>query len=307
MSRVGPPRALSEGLRDAGLRRKRSRQQHAGVIATFHNHSKWSDGTTGFGELHAHAERLGVDILGLSDHLCIYPDGTSPTWSMSPQQAPEYLADVLSYRKDGKLEVRVGLEFDWFENHGEAIASFADRIPLDYRIGSVHHVDLQQFDMSTAYWTEKSTEERDAVFAGYWRLIRGMAESTIFDIAGHLDLPKKLGFCPSAGVGAEVDAALDAIAESKMVVELNTAGFAKPCADGYPSVEILRKCRSREIPVTLSSDGHRPEDLLYEFGRGLANLHAAGFDSIARFRGRERWFEPLGDAVKSARTQGGAH
>ena len=54
------------------------------MIASFHNHSKWSDGHTAFSEMFSYAEADGVDILGISDHFCVYPDGTSPDWSLSP-------------------------------------------------------------------------------------------------------------------------------------------------------------------------------------------------------------------------------
>ena len=46
------------------------------MIASFHNHSTWSDGQAPFGEFYAYAKKTGVEILGLSDHFCIYPDGT---------------------------------------------------------------------------------------------------------------------------------------------------------------------------------------------------------------------------------------
>jgi len=271
------------------------------VIATYHNHSKWSDGSATFAEIYACAEGLGVDILGLSDHLCIYPDGTSPKWSMSPSRTEDYLTEVCSFRGAGKIEVRVGLELDWLGKERNAMTQIAGRLPLDYRIGSVHHVEGQQFDASPSYWSEKSAEERDAVFAKYWGLVRDMAASSFFDIAAHLDLAKKLGYQPTSDPSPAIDAALDAIAESRMVVELNTSGFSRPCADAYPSLEILKRCRGRGIAITLSADGHIPGHLIYEFERGLARLHQAGFTSIARFREREKWFEPLGDALKRGR------
>jgi len=271
------------------------------VIATYHNHTKWSDGTSGVGELYAQAARLGVDILGISDHLCIYPGGGTSKWSMDPSLTADYIADVISYRAKGRMEIRVGLEFDWFENHRDAIAPIVESLPLDYRIASVHHVERQRVEASADFWSGKSPEERDAVFAKYWGLVREMAGTRLFDIAAHLDLPKKHGFSPSSDLGGAVDAALDAIAASGMVVELNTSGYAKTCAEAYPSPEILKKCRARGIAVTLSSDGHRPENLLYEFARGLAALKDAGFTSVARFRERERWFEPLDNALTSAR------
>jgi histidinol-phosphatase (PHP family) len=271
------------------------------LIATYHNHTKWSDGTSGVGELCAHADSLGVDILGISDHLCIYPGGGTSKWSMDPSRTHDYLADVLSFRRKGGMEIRVGLEFDWFEGHRNAIAPIVESLPLDYRIASVHHVERQRVEASASFWSERSPEERDVLFAKYWGLVREMAESHLFDIAAHLDIAKKHGFYPASDLGGAVDAALDAIAAGRMVVELNTSGYAKACAEAYPSPEILRKCRQRGIPVTLSSDAHRPENLLYEFERGLAALKDAGFATVARFREREPWFEPLDEALKSAR------
>ena len=270
------------------------------MIATFHNHSKWSDGRPSFAEIYAYAESVGVEILGLSDHFCIYPDGSSPDWSLQPDRIEDYLCDVLSFRDKGNIEIQVGLEFDWFEAHREVIAPFVARIPLDYRIGAIHHVQGQQFDVDKTFWTSKSPEEQDEVYIRYWSLVREMAESALFDVAAHLDLPKKLGFYPNTDLSSLIDQVLDAIRASRMVVELNTAGFNKPCADGYPSLDILRRCCRREIPITLSSDGHIPEHLLFEFERGVANLHEAGFTSITRFRSGERWSEPLADALKHA-------
>jgi histidinol-phosphatase (PHP family) len=269
------------------------------MLATYHNHSSWSDGRPTFTEIYAFAERAGIDVLGLSDHFCVLPDGTSPDWSVQPDEIETYLADVGSFRGKGAIEIRVGLEFDWFEDHEEIVRPYVERIPLDYRIGAVHHVEGQQFDVDLSYWRDRSAEERDEVYVKYWKLIAQMAETKLFDIAAHLDLPKKLGFYPVANMSPHIDVALDAIQASGTVVELNTAGFGKPCADGYPSLEILQRCQKRGIPVTLSSDGHIPEHILFEFERGLARLHEAGFTSIARFRNREKFFEPLADALKS--------
>jgi histidinol-phosphatase (PHP family) len=268
------------------------------MLATFHNHSSWSDGRPTFGEIYAFAKKARVDLLGLSDHFCVLPDGTSPDWSLQPSEVGACLTDVESFRGKDAIEVRVGLEFDWFEDHDKIVRPYVESIPLDYRIGAVHHIEGQQFDTDISYWRDRSEEARNDVYVKYWRLITEMAESRLFDIAAHLDLPKKLGFYPVVDMSPHIDAALDAILANDMVVELNTAGFGKPCADGYPSLHILKKCQKRGIPITLSADGHIPEHILFEFERGLARLFEAGFSSIARFRNRERFLEPLGDALK---------
>ena len=267
------------------------------MTATFHNHSTWSDGQASLDELYAHAGLIGVDILGVSDHFCVYPDGTVLEGALAPSNVSAYIDGVRALQGNAGLEVVAGIEFDWFEQGGAALAPYAEGLPLDYRIGSIHHVGGQAFDIDASFWLPKTDGEVDEVYAAYWRLVRQMAESRLFDIAAHLDLPKKFGFYPKADLSALEDAALDAIRASDMVVELNTAGFGKPCADGYPSVDILKRCRSREIPVTLSADAHTPGHLLFEFKRGLANLREAGYSSVARFRNRERWSEPLSRAL----------
>jgi histidinol-phosphatase (PHP family) len=261
--------------------------------ATFHNHSTWSDGQEPPASVYAHADAIGVDLLGISDHFCIMPDGTIPVWSLTPDKVAFYLDELRSLRGKGRVEIVAGLEFDWFEQSHAVLAPHTENLPLDYRIGSVHFVGGKAFDIDASFWASKTEEEIDAVYAAYWRLVRGMAESRLFDIAGHLDLPKKFGFHPKADLRGLEDEALDAIKASGMTVELNTAGFGKPCAEGYPSLGILKRCRDREIPVTLSADAHRPDRLLFEFERGFATLRAAGYSAVARFRRRERWLEPL--------------
>jgi len=267
------------------------------MLATFHNHSTWSDGQASLEELYAHAGLIGVDILGVSDHFCVYPDGTVLEGSLTPSNVAGYVAGVRGLQRKDGIEVVAGIEFDWFEQSRDTLAPYANGLPLDYRIGSVHHVGDQAFDIDASFWVSKTDGEVNGVYAAYWRLVRQMAESRLFDIAAHLDLPKKFGFYPKTDLHALEDAALDAIKASDMAVELNTAGFGKPCADGYPSVDILKRCRSREIPVTLSADAHTPGHLLFEFKRGLANLREAGYSSVARFRNRERWSEPLSRAL----------
>lgn len=267
------------------------------MVATFHNHTTWSDGLTGPAEMCAAAESQAVGMLGFSDHFCILPGGVTEQYALAPDRVPEYLDCLLALRGQFRTEIVAGLEFDWFDGTGELIAPFAETPKLDYSIGAVHYVRGDGFDIDASFWSAKSGDERDAAFAEYWRLVRQMAQSGLFDIAAHLDLPKKFGFCPRADMRPLEDAALDAIRESGMVVELNTAGYRCPCGEGYPSPALLKRCRQREIPVTLSSDAHRPQHLLHDFARGANVLREAGYTDLTRFRAREKWSESLDSAI----------
>jgi histidinol-phosphatase (PHP family) len=160
--------------------------------------------------------------------------------------------------------------------------------------------------MSPANWERTSQAHRNALHRQYWINMKSLAQSGVFDIVAHLDLAKKFGFYPDIDLSKEIDAALDAIAEASLVVELNTSGWHKPCADGYPTLEILRKCCARGIRTTINADAHQPEHLTRDFDRAVERLAAAGYTHIARFAGREVRMEPLADALKARRQASGA-
>ena len=71
-----------------------------------------------------------------------------------------------------------------------------------------------------------------------------------------------------------------------MAVELNTSGWFKPCADAYPSVDLLKGYRSRNVPVLITADAHEPDHLLRDFPRALLQLTKAEYDTVARFAER---------------------
>jgi histidinol-phosphatase (PHP family) len=267
------------------------------MIATYHNHSTWSDGKASIAELIARARELSVDELGISDHYVLHPRGVEMSWAMRADELDLYISEIESHRGLSGPVVRLGLEVDWFPGHGEAIREALRGRPFDYLIGSVHDVDGFVIDGSARAWEKLSAEERDEVHRRYWINMKSLVESGIFDIAAHLDLPKKFGYLPRKWPDREVNEALDALAEAGTIVELNTAGWHKPCADGYPSIDILKACRARGIAVTISADAHEPDHLLRDFPRAAQRLQNAGYEHIARFAKRRLTFEPIEAAI----------
>jgi histidinol-phosphatase (PHP family) len=262
------------------------------MIASYHNHTTWSDGTTSIDAMVAGARRLGLDVLGLSDHLVLHPSGSVLEWSMDPSRLDEYVRAVRAADGAGPA-IRLGLEVDWFPERGDAIRAVLAGHEFDYLIGAVHELDGFPIDMTAEPWEALDEDARNERHRLYWRRMQAMAESGLFDIAAHIDLPKKFGHRATVNLDAEIDAALDAMASADMVVELNTAGWHKPCAEAYPAPDILRRVRARGMPVTLSADAHAPEHLLRDFDRGAALLRDVGFTRIARFERRHRTFDAL--------------
>ncbi len=263
------------------------------MIATYHNHTTYSDGSGSIAEMIEAASEQGVEELGISDHFNLHPSGQIPSWSMSPDRLGEYVDEILSHRGRMVPELRLGLEIDWHPGHEEVIREAIQGIPFDYLIGSVHEVNGFKIDRSSAAWDALSEEGRVAKNREYWMHLRSMAESGLFDIVAHADLPKKFGHRVTGDLDDVIDPALDAMVEADMVVEVNTAGWIKPVQDAYPSMDLLKKFRERNIPAIISADAHEPAHLLRDFPRAGKRLLKAGYENVIRFAGRERISEHI--------------
>jgi histidinol-phosphatase (PHP family) len=61
-------------------------------------------------------------------------------------------------------------------------------------------------------------------------------------------------------------------------------------------------CVDAGVPVALSSDAHRPEDVGADYGRALAVLADVGVNELCVFEGRVRRLEPIGAARAASET-----
>ena len=66
--------------------------------ATFHNHTRWSDGLASPEEVYAYAVSAGVNILGFSDHFCVYPGGTVLQGSFGAKETDNLTGQSLTDR-----------------------------------------------------------------------------------------------------------------------------------------------------------------------------------------------------------------
>ncbi len=264
--------------------------------ASYHNHTVFSDGAETPDVFLSVAQTQGVEILGFADHYYRDAPGQTqvPEWALKPHLENRYFEVIQALAKrNPATEIRIGMEFDWLDNSAAWLAPMARDPRLDYAIGSVHYVGKESIDNVRAFWEPLSQDEIDVLHQQFWIAVKQMAESRLFDIAGHIDLIKKFAFYPAVDVTPLIRDALDAIKAADMTVELNTSGWVKDCQECYPSEAILRACRHREIPITVSSDAHRARFVCSNFSRAYDLLMRVGYTKIARFRARERFLEPL--------------
>lgn len=138
-------------------------------------------------------------------------------------------------------------------------------------------------------------QKRDAyeVWSIYFDRLSRAAESGLFDIIGHLDLPKKFCCYPDRDYSHLVRRFLAAAAEADAAIELNTAGLRKECREIYPSRHILELAHQQGVKVTFGSDAHAPEEVGLGFPEATDLARSVGYTSVCRFTGRRCEPAPL--------------
>jgi len=115
-----------------------------------------------------------------------------------------------------------------------------------------------------------------------------MAKSNLFDIVGHLDLPKMFKFLPKKDIRLLAKEALKAIKQSGMTLEINTSGLRKPINEIYPSKALLQEAFALDIPITFSSDAHALEHIGYGYDDALKLAKEVGYTHATYFKNREK-------------------
>jgi len=235
----------------------------------------------------------GVTEYGISDHAPAIPEPFDD-WRMLERQLPDYFDWVQRARNEAgdQLPIRVGLECDWLDGCEAWIENLAHQHNWDYLIGSVHY--LSDWDFDNPAWLKKWAEtDIDAAWDTYWKTYTDMVKSGLFDILGHPDLIKKFGYSPKGDLRRYYEPVIETIASSGCVIEINTAGWHKPCAEAYPTPEFLKLANAAGIPLIISSDAHAPEEVARDFPQAISISKQAGYTETALFNQRQRSFEAL--------------
>jgi histidinol-phosphatase (PHP family) len=262
------------------------------MFASYHNHSHWSDGTASIREMALAAKASGIAEFGISDHLVLHPDpfGEQRFWSMAPAQIAAYVAEAEAVRaelQDDGFQMRIGVEADFFPSTVEALRALLARFPFDYVIGAAHYALGFPVDHDARDWRRLAPEERGRIWPAYLDKLAALVRAGCCDFLAHLDLPKKFGWPMPEALRPKMEALLDAIAETGLPIELNTAGLDKTIREWYPAEWILRRAADLGIPVMLSADAHGTAEVARHFAEARQTLAALGIRTC-RFHRRQR-------------------
>ncbi len=257
--------------------------------ADYHMHTPLCRHATGEPVDYAkHALSIGLTEIGFSDHSPMRQDDFD-NWRMRLDQLDEYVEKVRKAQKDfPQLTIRLALEVDYLTGHEAWIRELAGRHPWDYFIGSVHYVsDAWAVDdpRKLSEWKHRDVWE---VWSVYFDRLTLAAETGLFEIIGHADLPKKFGYRPDRDCTPLYERFLNAAGKHRCALDVNTAGLRKDCKEIYPSRQILELAYQKGVPITFGSDAHAPEEVGLNFAEAILLARQAGYTECCRFARRQR-------------------
>ncbi|MDR2133766.1 MAG: histidinol-phosphatase [Treponema sp.] len=277
------------------------------AYSSLHTHTFFCDGRDDVETMCRAAFGKGLCAVGFSAHGPVFAKtGIKTDWHLPDERLDEYMDEVKAARRrwEGRLRVYLGLELDYIKGLRSAMDRDILSLGLDYIIGSVHYIVPQ--NGAGPFTVDGPPEEMErgvregfggdgeAMMQAYWDALEEMIALGGFDILGHADLVKKNNQdgrwfdTESPSYGGRLSGIARAAGRSGLVVEINTGGLNRGrTRDTYPSTAFLRLLGENQVPVLVSADAHRAEDIAGHYDTARNALLEAAYTGHVLFQGRK--------------------
>jgi histidinol-phosphatase (PHP family) len=223
-------------------------------------------------EMAAAACDAGMEVWGFTPHspICV----ESPC-NMDRDDVPKYIAEADRLRElyTGRMEILTGMEVDYMSRDFGPHIDYFQKLPLDYRIGSVHFVPTQEgvaldcdgsFERFKRYLHDGYQDDLRYVVERYFEQVLTMLELGGFEILGHFD--KIAGNASMADPTLEdqswyealVDDVISHALTAGVLVEINTKSIYDK-SRYFPAQRWWQKLRDATLPLVVNSDAHYTE------------------------------------------------
>lgn len=261
------------------------------ILTNYHTHTNFCDGTELPETLVQEAISKGFSVLGFSGHT-VYPFASD--WHIPVAQLADYVAEIdrLKEKYKEQIEILCGFEADYLPPLSSPPQGPYQNLGADYLIGSTHYlitstgcftVDDSAKNVATGIESHFKGDGKKAVQA-YFAAQREMIVKGGFDILGHADVIRRrngeLKFFDEEAqwYKDEVQETARVIAQSNVIVEINTGGMArKNTTTPYPSPYFLSLLAKADVPITINSDVHNAGYLDYAFAEARKAAWDAGY------------------------------
>ena len=277
------------------------------MIANYHTHTFFCDGQAEPVVFVEEAIRQGVGSLGFSAHAPV----TFPTdWAIVPSRISQYHNEISRLKNEyaERIDIFCGMEADFFSDIMPSVQALYDGYTWDYIIGAIHFIgaDGQLFciDGPHEHFVEgwRNIMDSDPLFPiqTYFDVTRKMIREMKCDVIGHID-KIKIQSRPDCIIPythpffrKQLMATLEEIASTDCIVEVNTRWIEKePAKDFFPGRDVFSEMQKMRIPVTVSSDAHKPDEITYGFKLAETALYQAGYKTVMMIKNGKWEEKPL--------------
>ena len=267
------------------------------VGANYHIHNEFCDGEGSIEDYVLVGMERGFTALGFSSHA---PIPVENKWTLNEERLALYLAELEGQRRKwkGRIEIYKGLEIDYIPGAQSPEDSRWSELGLDFAIASVH--STCPLELNPNYACVDGSEDAiewllhnvyrgsfEVLSEAYFSRIAELVRFRGFDVLAHFDVLKKRNndgryFSEDARwYRRHVAAALEALAASDKIMELNTGALCRSALDVfYPSPWILADAAKRDIRIMINSDAHRPRDIDCRFEESIALCKDVGYNEV---------------------------
>ncbi len=236
----------------------------------------------------------GVTVLTITDHAPFFIDEKN---RMLESELYQYFVDIESAQKKYGNQIKIlrGLELDYMPGSEKYSRELLNRYPMDFVIGSIHYVEIPNQPMVKVW--ELSRLKNNQFLDRYFANLEALLASNLVDAVGHPDtllrgvsedilLPRFMPF-------------IESLANSQVAFELNSSGLRKSSMESitgttvegqwtYPSRKLLTQMIALDVPFTIGSDAHAPDEVGAGIAYMLKNLQTHGLHRICYYEKRRR-------------------
>lgn len=271
------PPEVREGMGELTLARQNNLPtliEESDMRGMLHIHSTWSDGHGSIRDMALAAKALGYEYIAMCDHskAAFYANGLTE----DRLKAQHEEIDKLNEENPG-IRILKGIESDIL---ADGSLDYPDHVldTLDVVVASVHSL---------------FTMPKETMTARIVAAVRNPYTTILGHPTGRLLLARK-------GYEVDLDAVLDAAAETGTIIEINANPYRLDLDWRY-----VRKARDMGIRIAINPDAHHPDELRYvRYGIGMARKGLLAAGDVVNTLGPDAFLELIGRKRKNALPRG---
>jgi histidinol-phosphatase (PHP family) len=252
----------------------------------YHIHTKLCKHASG--EVYQYVENCinaGIKEMAFTDHIPL-PRNFDSSHRMGYHEMDIYCNWIDEARnRYPEIKIRLGVEADYYEGFEDFISEFTQKFELDLVIMSIHFIKHWPGDNWILNYSFPHKTQND-IYEDYLAVLINGIQTGLFDVLGHVDLIKKPGDSLVKVIPDKVEKLLFEIKKNKIAIEINTSGFRREVCEPYPGFDWFPYIKKYELPITIGSDAHNPEQVALEFEFVYSQIEKYGIDKLVSFEKR---------------------